>query len=167
MNLTRILFILCVFGGTILTASGFARVAAWGWTLITVAFSGLWLTVSGRNLHGRANAFGALFVFGCAACYFGWGLDPGLALIAILLGLSAWDLDHFIERMTSIAGFEGAFGIEMEHLKRMVFVNGVGLIVGGLALTVTLRLTFGWAVLMSVFVVFGLGQVIRHLRWGN
>ena len=50
---------------------------------------------------------------------------------------------------------------------RISLRNGVGLIVGGLALTVTLRLTFGWAVLMSVFVVFGLGQVIRHLRWGN
>ncbi len=54
--------------------------------------------------------------------------------------------------------------LEREHLRRLAIVSGLGLLLGALALTVRLTLSFGVIVVLGVVAIFALSRLIRYLR---
>jgi hypothetical protein len=89
---------------------------------------------------------------------------PFFMLIAISAALSAWDLDHMLQRLAQVRPGAVAPGIPRRHLMRLAAVNGLGLLVGGAALLFRLRLSFTLALLLSLVLFYALSQVVLFIR---
>ncbi|GEM_PF-807867 len=123
-----------------------------------------------------------------------FGVQNGWLLVGITAALIAWDLHHFIQHMrlneqqtpdserseTNTADTETeveavrldtrarleaeARVLEREHLRRLAIVSGLGLLLGTLALTIRLTLSFGVIVVLGVIAIFALSRLIHYLR---
>ena len=125
---------------------------------------------------------GALWVL---AWYLGWGwgasvalacfvggaavglwmrLWAGWMLIAVVGALTAWDLNHFARRSRRGEEIAGNSGLERAHLRRLLSVDGLGLLLAGSALLVRVRLRFAAVFCLALLAAFGLSRVIGFLR---
>ena len=149
-------------------AGGYALAGAWLGALIFLVLGGLWFAVqlrasSGARAVGVASLMLFLFLPGCAVGM--WLGVPGwLALIAAVAALGAWDLDHFLQRLSSAARVELGSGLGRAHLLRLASVEGVGLLAGLAALMVRARLPFWWEVLLVILAVAGISRLISLVR---
>lgn len=125
---------------------------AWLWATLAgacVAFSlltsyGRWSWLVSLNLLGLLSIAG--FV---AVTLSSWG-----ALLSVVLGLIAWDIELFVRRLEPFA--EISRTVVRTHLTRLGLIAAVSVILGAVALTATLSLSFGWALLVafSFLIVF-------------
>ncbi len=138
------------------------------------ALANLWIPGAVISLVGlalalrrhRTAAGGAwlmvVVVSGLAAVGAWIGLDPWLLLLGLIASLSAWDLDAFARQVKAADAVEPA--LEGRHLRRLLVVDGIGLLLAGLALTVQVRLSFGLAVAVAIVALVGLSRAIGFLR---
>jgi hypothetical protein len=92
------------------------------------------------------------------------GLPAGLALVAVLLTLAAWDLGRFVRRLSLALDATAAARLERIHLLRLGLALGGGLLLGGLALIVRTPLDFGWALGLGILAIFALSRVARGMN---
>lgn len=92
------------------------------------------------------------------------GFPTWLGLLAVTGALGAWDLYHFLRRLTAAGQVEYALGLGRSHLRHLLLVEGIGLAAGLLAFSARLRLSFWWVVLLAALAVIGMVQVLRQLR---
>lgn len=148
-------------------ALGFALGGVWTWTLFILAFAGLWLLGQWRG-WGWIASLGLIFFVGTAA----GGLWLGLAVSWMFLGavaaLVAWDLHHFVQRLRSVGGGETQAArcreLEQSHLRRLLIVQGLGVLLAAVALGVKIDFGFGAAFLLGLLAVLGLGRAVAYLR---
>jgi len=162
-------------------------------SLIFIALGLLWL-VGQRYAQTASAGLGLLgFAVGALLGTL-YGVQSGWLLVGITAALVAWDLHHFIQhlrineqrapdtensaatatdtetdadtpRLDTRARLEAeARMLEREHLRRLAIVSGLGLLLGALALTVRLTLSFGVIVVLGVVAIFALSRLIRYLR---
>lgn len=103
-----------------------------------------------------------VLVSGAAATGAWLGLDPYLLLLGLIAALSAWDLDAFSRQVQDTDAVKPA--LEGRHLRRLLVVDGIGLVSAGLALTVQVRLSFGLAMAVAIAALVGLSRAIGFLR---
>ena len=101
----------------------------------------------------------ALLVYG-AALY----LPAGWLLGSLVMLLVAWDLSEFSEHLVRFNPDRVDPKLVHNHILRLFYVAGMGLVLGGLALAIKVRLGFGIAVLLGLLVFVGLGGAVRFLR---
>jgi len=145
-----------------LLAAGYAMKGSWGWCVLIAVFGLFWLYAQ-RLGRGGIGSFG-LFFFSVAATR-GTFLDikAGWLLLSVVAALLAWDLDYFLRRLRQAGRVEKSFSLELNHLKRLLAVGGLGLLFGGAALTVKLHLHLGWILLLGVISLFSLSKLINLL----
>lgn len=147
--------------------------------LIFIALGLLWLV--GQRYTIQVSAGLGLLGFTIGALLGAWyGVSTGWLLVGVTAALVAWDLHHFVQHMRvaepadadnpeaniAYANFlsDNMRALERAHLRRLALVSGLGLLLGGLALTVRLTLGFGAVFALGLVAIFGLSRLIRYLR---
>ena len=85
-------------------------------------------------------------------------------LFGMSAALAAWDLDYFAQRLRSVEYTTRAHDLERRHLRRLLVVEGLGLLLGAVALGVKVRFSFATACLLGLVAVLGLSQAVGFLR---
>jgi hypothetical protein len=147
----------------IVLAVGYAVGSLWKVSLILLAMGALWWI--GQKRHWNLFAPVALVGFAVAAAVGLWmGLPGGWMLVGAVAALSAWDLDHFARRLRSVERVEMQPALEQLHLRRLASVDGLGLLLAGMALVVQYKFSFDVALVLGLVAVLGLSQMVGHLR---
>lgn len=157
-----------IFWGHVLAAAaglslGYLRVGLGAVSLAIVGLCAVWVLTQSRGFHIMSSLV-------LLALLAGGGLGmllevPGpLALVSVVAGLGAWDLDHFLRRLASVEHVEFSTGIARMHLRRLGLVEAGGLVIGLVGLAVRLQLGFWWEALLVVLVVVGLSRLIDFVR---
>ena len=155
------------FGSIVLAASalalGYGLSGLWVGALPVAAVGLLWLLGQRRGWGWVASVALALLV-GAAAAGLWLGLGVGWMLVGVVAALSAWDLGHFARRMAAVKRVAGARDLERRHLRRLLIVDGLGLLLAVVAHEIEVGFGFGVAFLLGLLAVVGLGRAIRFLR---
>lgn len=159
---TGVLTISTVLSAGLLTW-GYAGGSAWSWVPLIIAVGALWL--AGQRYQWRWMASWALvFCVGFSAAGMWAALNEGLMLGGLIAALSAWDLDHFSQRLRQVAQDERTRSLERRHLVRLLVVDVVGLLVASLAFRIDLEFGLGIAFLLGLLAIVGLSRTISFLR---
>lgn len=147
-------------------ALGYGLGGVWIGVGLVLVVGVLWFT--GRWLGwGWVASVGLALWIAAAAVGLWVGLGAGWMLVGVVAALSAWDLDHFIQRLGAAGRVEHDVAMERAHLGRLLAVDAAGLALGGLALTVRVRLGFGLALVLALVAVWGLSRAVRFLQQGE
>lgn len=134
------------------------------WAALVFALLGaLWF--AGQR-SGNRSLEGLMLLIFCAAAGIGfWTRVPGVALLVSVVGvLGAWDLDNFLRRLGSVGRVDFQSGLGREHMRRLVIIEGVGLVAGLVALTAQARIPFWWEGLLALLAVVGISRIIAFIR---
>jgi len=91
-------------------------------------------------------------------------LRPVPLVVGLVAAVSAWDLDLFVRQLRRVDRVERGDRLKRRHLRRLVAVDGVGLLMAILALTVEIQLTFALALGLGLAALVGLSRLIVFLR---
>ena len=86
-----------------------------------------------------------------------------LEVISITATLVAWDLSYFIGRLEKARTPELARVLEINHLRRLLIITGVGLLLMGAAILLRIQLSFAIALLLGGAGLLALIQVVSRL----
>jgi hypothetical protein len=146
-------------------ALGYGLVGLWVGAAFVVVLGFLWLVGQRRGWGWMASV---MLVFFVGAASIGIWLDApdGWMLLGVVATLSAWDLDHFAQRLSGVGrdNVEAIHNLERPHLVRLLIVDGLGLLFGAVALGIEVDLGFGTALLLGLLVILGLSRVVGILR---
>jgi hypothetical protein len=92
------------------------------------------------------------------------GLPAVWMLLCLAAALSAWDLEYFLRRVSSVEREAAAHSLARQHLRRLAAVIGAGLLAGGAALLIQARFTLVAELLAGLLAILALSQVIGYLR---
>jgi hypothetical protein len=144
-------------------ALGYTLGGLWNWTPFIIALGLLWLLGRWRGWDWMASAELVLFA-GVAAGGPCQEWAAGCMLFGMGAALAAWDLDYFAQRLRSVEYTPRAHDLERRHLGRLLVVEGLGLLLGAVALGVKVRFSFATACLLGLVAVLGLSQAVGFLR---
>ena len=125
-----------------------------------------WLVISWRLVGSSPTLddFGLLIFTGIAAWGLLQGLSAWLALIEVMLALTAWDMGRFIRRQALALNDVAAKRMERTHLIRLGQALGGGLLLGSLALVVHIPLDFGLALVIGIIAVVALSRLVVNVN---
>jgi hypothetical protein len=148
---------------TLSLALGYGLSSLWAWTPLLVIIGLLWLVGQRYDWAGWPSV-GLICFVGAAA----WGVWGGAAVGWLLGGtiaaLVAWDLAHFSQRLKYGGQVENIAELKRTHLRRLLVVAGLGLLLGGVALSIQIELNFGWALLLGLLAILSLSWIISLTR---
>lgn len=149
--------------------AGYGLRGMWLAALPIAALGLLWLVAWRRGPHSprQAEWLASLALVGTAALAgvgaAGLGAGLGWMLAALVASLSTWDLHHFRRQMAQAAHVEARADLERRHLQRLFLVDGLGLLIGLVALQVRTRLSLGVLLLLGLVAMFGLNRAVTYL----
>jgi hypothetical protein len=155
----RLMTPICAGIAALALALGYASQALWAGAGICLAIGLLWL---GSRLRGWDWAADPCLAGWAGMAAFGaWqGLPASLLLLAVVAALAAWDLDHFAARLRCAGVIAQRAELGRAHLRQLAIVAGIGLLLGAIALSLRVDLTFGWAILIATLAIFSLSRMI-------
>jgi hypothetical protein len=112
-----------------------------------------WLGWLMMALFSAAAAAGALL-----------GLRPTLLVVGLVGALSAWDLDGLASQLERVDAVERECVLKRRHLRRLLVVDGVGVVCAILALTIRVTVSFGVALMLGLIAILGLSRAIGFLQ---
>jgi hypothetical protein len=114
---------------------------------ISAGLAAVCLLAARRQRHAIAQwtAVGMAAVSGVAVLY---GASPGLALIAAVASLGAWDLSGRAERVAGAPRVDDIAGMERSHTRWLAVTLAAG--VGFAALAMSIRLSVSFALLVAL-----------------
>ena len=149
---------------------GYAQDGVWSWTSLTVSVAGLWLFGLWRGWEWMASV-GLVFFVGTAAGGIWQGLQASWMLLGVVAALTAWDLHHYAQRLKSVGWGDApverrsvGHNPERRHLRRLLLVNGLGLLLATVAFGTKIRINLGTAFLLGLLAIGGLSRAVGFLR---
>ncbi len=156
----RLLSLLCAGLATFALALSYAGQALWAGFGVDIAIGLLWLAGDWRGWDWAAEPCLAGWV--SLAAFSTWQeLPAGWMLIGVIAALAAWDLRHFAVRLRDAGAITQLAELTRAHLRRLTIVAASGLLLGGIALSIRVELTFGWAIFTAALAIIGLSSLIR------
>lgn len=173
MRTVQRFFWLHLFIAVLALSVGIGITIAWPPALIPVLFGAAWFAGQlriarlkpgkGAEGIGPANLMLFFFLGGCVVGVL--NAAPGwLMLLAAVAALGAWDLDHFLRRMSSVERVEFTSGLGRNHLRRLGMCEVLGLLAGLPALFLRINLSFGWVALLVLVAVITISQIVMYVR---
>lgn len=132
-------------------------------SLLLVLLGVGWFANQQRGAVGGEGVLLFLFVL-AAAIGFWLGAPSWVMLLGLVASLGAWDLDHFLQRLSRADRIELESGLGRDHLRRLMLVEVIGFTVGMVGLTFQTLITFWWEVLLVLLVVIGLSRIVARVR---
>jgi hypothetical protein len=150
---------------TVALALGYGLVGLWAGVVFVLVLGFLWLVGQRRGWGWMASVMLVFFV-GAASIGLWLNVQDGWMLLSVVAALSAWDLDHFAQRLSGVGQnrVEETRDLERRHLERLLIVDGLGLLFGAVALGIEVDLGFGTALLLGLLAVLGLSRAVGILR---
>jgi hypothetical protein len=151
---------------TIILATGYTLAGWWPGAALSVALGLLWLVSDRSRWRGwpQMTTLSAAAFIGAAATGAWLGVSPGWLLAGLTATLAAWDAADLAHRLGQAGRVEGETKLAQTHLTRLLTVIGLSLALGGVALSLQLKLNLGWGIAWGLLAVFGLSRVIGQLR---
>jgi hypothetical protein len=143
-----------------LAASDVAPLAC---SLVVVLLGLVWYASQQRRAAGGEGLMLFAFVFSAGLGFY-LNAPAWILLIGVVASTGAWDLDHFLQRLSLADRIELESGLGREHLRRLLVVEAVGLLAGLAALVFQTRISFWWEALLVLLVVIGLSRIIARVR---
>ncbi len=142
---------------------GFLIAGLWTVALWVLVLGGFWL-LSQQRKAGSIETL-VLFLFFLTASVGVWGGVPGWLLVLVAVAaLGAWDIGHFLHRLQLVERVEFSSGVGRSHLRRLGVVEGVGLLMGWLALFINFSISFWWEALLALLAMIGLVRLVSYVR---
>lgn len=163
MRAARILTYVGIVLGSALLGIGFAIDDAVRWIAPAAATALLWLVGEWRG-WGWATMAGFVLLVGLAATGMLMGHSAVWMGITVMVGVCAWSLGDFTRRVSLLAREKDHSPLLRRFLSRLLFLAGVSVALGAIALTIHIRLTFLLAILLGILVIYGLSRVIGAWR---
>ncbi len=134
----------------------------WPWATLAGALGAVSLLTS----YGRWSWFVSLdlCVLLALAGFVGITLSAWGALLSVVLGLIAWDVELFARRLEPFAEIPRV--IVCTHLRRLGLIALVSIALGAVALTVPISLSFGWALLVAFGFLMAFLLLLRQALQG-
>ncbi len=148
---------------TLSLALGYGLSSLWAWTPLMVIIGLLWLVGQWYDWEGWASV-GLILFIGAAAGGVWHDVAAGWLLGSVVAALIAWDLAHFSQHLNHAGHGENAAELKRTHLRRLLIVASLGLLLGGVALSLQLEFNFGWALLLGLLAILSLGWLISLTR---
>lgn len=128
-----------------------------------VVFGMIWLVARQRNDLGTGGLVLTIFLLagGLGPLF---GAPAWMMLIVMVATLGAWDLDHFLYRLSGIDHVDYSTGLGRDHLRRLGMVEGLGFLAGLLALTIHTHIPFGWTALLVLLAIIGVRWLIGYVH---
>ncbi len=144
---------------------------AYGWTqagfpllgLFALILFPLWGFAVKRNM-ARASMIGFITLAFLSALGVGYKLSFFSALVGILSGLMAWDLDHFSRSLRSAGEEDNRAALEQKHLFQLAVILSLGAGMSYLSLAAQIRIGFNLAVGIALVTIVGIGALVNWLR---
>lgn len=163
MNILQRIFWAQMLAAVAALAIGYAVAGYIFVSLLVVLLGSAWFSTQQRKRDGLEGFLLAVFLVGAAVGL--WVGVPGwLSLIAVVATLGAWDLDHFLRRLSLVERVEFDTGLGREHIRRLGIVQGIGLLGGLIAMALRARIPFWWEALLALLAIIGIRQVILFVR---
>jgi hypothetical protein len=143
--------------------------------MLAYAFGALWLPAAailisgllwivGQRLGWRWVALPMVGLFVVVAAVGAWlDLSPVLLLVGLIAALSAWHLDGFARQLQRVDAVERERALQRRHLRRLLLVDGLGLLLAVPALTLQINLNFGLALVLGLIAFLGLSRAVGFL----
>jgi len=154
---------ICIGLSTFLMVLSYAINQFWIASFLITILGILWLVGYLKGWKWQASVMFTLFI-GASAIGLWLNLSQWLILLSMVGTISAWDLDHFTQRMRYAELVVERPNLEKYHIKRLFVVNFFGLFLSVIALNVEVKLGFGTILLLGMIAVLGLNQVIIFLK---
>ena len=154
---------ICIGLSTFLIVLSYAINQFWIASFLITILGILWMVGYLKGWKWQASVMFTLFI-GASAIGLWLNLSQWLILLSVVGAISAWDLDHFTQRMRYAGLVVKRPNLEKYHIKRLFVVNFFGLFLSVIALNVEVKLGFGTILLLGMIAVLGLNQVIIFLK---
>lgn len=154
---------ICIGLSTFLIVLSYAINQFWIAAFLITILGILWMVGYLKGWKWQASVMFTLFI-GASAIGLWLNLSQWLILLSVVGAISAWDLDHFTQRMRYAGLVVERPNLEKYHIKRLLVVNLFGLFLSVIALNVEVKLGFGAILLLGMIAVLGLNQVIIFLK---
>jgi hypothetical protein len=154
---------ICIGLSTFLIVLSYAINQFWIASLLITILGILWMIGYLKGWKWQASVMFTLFI-GASAIGLWLNLSQWLILLSMVGAISAWDLDHFTQRLRYAGLVVERPNLEKYHIKRLFVVNFFGLFLSVIALYVEVKLGFGTILLLGMIAVLGLNQVIIFLK---
>ena len=135
----------------------------WVWSPVFILAGGAWLLAIRRDLEGLSTV---MFLGFLIAAVFGCLIQLSLVLLifSVVEALTAWDLDYFTRRLELVRDGEVAKKMEKQHIRRVLFLTGLGLMLTDLAMVFRTGFNFWTVFWLVVVIILTAGLVIGYLR---
>ena len=154
---------ICIGFSSFLIVISYAINQFWIASFLITALGILWMVGYLKGWKWQASVMFTLFL-GASAIGLWLNLPQWLILLSMVGAISAWDLDHFTQRLRYARLVEERFNLEKYHIKRLFVVNLFSLFLSVIAFNVEVKLGFGAILLLGMIAVLGLNQVIIFLK---
>lgn len=143
---------------------GYALAGLWLGIVLIIILGILWLLETKQQKRDwPASGFLVCFIgVAIAGIHLNAGAD--WMLLGVIASLSAWDLHHFVLRLTLVQKSEITEKLEYAHLRRLLIVDCLGLVLAGVALMIKIEIGFGIALLLTAIAIVCLSYFISSLR---
>lgn len=160
--MTRILRFVCLILSVGLLAAGYF-LSGMDWPSAGLLVFGI-IWIVGLALHWDWIPLVGLFaIFGAAAIGLFLGLSLVFLISAALFALLAWDLAEFHIRLRLASPEDDTTGLERSHLTRLIALALAGGGLSAFALTLHLKPSFEWMVILMFFTVWGISRMVDWL----
>jgi hypothetical protein len=131
--------------------------------LVLVFLAALWLASQARGLSWPNGLLLFLFLIAGAAAFF-TGAPNWLLIIGGVAALGAWDLYAFLGRLGSADRVAQEARLGSEHLRRLALIEGIGLLLALVAITLRTNISFWWLALIVLVAIVVIAQIIAYAR---
>ncbi len=142
-----------------LPAISYAARGAWAWAILIAAFGSFWWYAQRLEWSG-VGSFGLFFLVIAAIRGVFLDMKAWWLLLGMVAAISAWDLDYFLSRLKQAGHIEKASEFQLNHLKILMAVAGLGFFFGGLALAARLKLRLGRVLFLGLIALLSLSKLI-------
>jgi len=162
----RIIFSISTSLAVLSLAVGYTLAGLWPGTIVIIGLGLLALATNRWQWRGWLQMITVAVVSFTGAAVVGtWlGVSPGWLLVGLVAALAAGDVTHFGQRMRQAGQVEPESRLWRTYRQRLLIVAGLGLVLGGVALSLQFNLSFGWGMFLGLVTILGLSRVIGVLR---
>lgn len=155
------------FGSTLLALLSlivsFGLVSFWPGMVIAGGTGGLWLVAQWRGWRHLDSPLLAVGL-GLAGLAVWQGASLWLPLMAVMASLATWDLTHFERHLAASSRVDELKSLHRRHLRRLAGVALLSLLLGGLALNLSIPLNLAGAMVLGLLTIVALGRVVGGAR---
>lgn len=160
--MTRILRLICPLFSVGLLATGFYMAGLTWPALILLLVGVLWII--GLSFHLTWVSPLVLFTaYLAAAVGLFLSLSPLFMIPGATFALLAWDFAGFHDRLSLASPDDDIVALEQRHLIRILVLSLGGVGLSALALSLRIKSSFEWLVILVFFTVWAIGKVVGWL----